>query len=82
MTSAVVREKGSRLGIASAEVLHRQTQPGGAAAGAQEYNLKKWEQVHISQALQAANGNRTRAAKLLGIGLRTLQRKLKRYNLN
>ncbi len=32
---------------------------------------------HIEKALRLTNGNRTRAAKILGIGLRTLQRKLK-----
>ncbi|MCP3954148.1 MAG: hypothetical protein GY697_18320, partial [Desulfobacterales bacterium] len=34
---------------------------------------------HILRVLEDSNGNRTRAAKTLGIGLRTLQRKLKVY---
>jgi DNA-binding protein Fis len=29
--------------------------------------------------MEATDGNRTRAAKILGIGLRTLQRKLKAF---
>jgi len=29
--------------------------------------------------MEATSGNRTRAAKILGIGLRTLQRKLKTF---
>jgi transcriptional regulator with PAS, ATPase and Fis domain len=33
--------------------------------------------LHIQKVLEAMNGNRTRAAKILGIGLRTLQRKIK-----
>jgi two-component system response regulator FlrC len=37
------------------------------------------ERAAIEQALQACNGNRRRAAAMLGIGLRTLYEKLKRY---
>lgn len=40
-------------------------------------SLAEMEKHHIEKALRLTNGNRTRAAKLLGIGLRTLQRKLK-----
>jgi len=37
------------------------------------------ERRAILQALEATGGNRTKAAEMLGIGLRTLQRKLKDY---
>jgi DNA-binding NtrC family response regulator len=37
------------------------------------------EREAILRALDETGGNRTRAAELLGIGLRTLQRKLKEY---
>ena len=37
------------------------------------------ERRAILQALQTTGGNRTKAAEMLGIGLRTLQRKLKEY---
>jgi transcriptional regulator with PAS, ATPase and Fis domain len=37
------------------------------------------QRQHIEKALEITNGNRTHAARLLGIGLRTLQRKLKAY---
>jgi DNA-binding NtrC family response regulator len=39
------------------------------------------ERRAILQAIDATDGNRTRAAEMLGIGLRTLQRKLKEYRL-
>lgn len=42
--------------------------------------LAEVEKQHILLALEATGGNRTRAAKLLGIGLRTLRRKLNHYN--
>ena len=42
--------------------------------------LGQLERQHIWRALEATGGNRTRAAKILGIGLRTLQRKLKAFD--
>jgi DNA-binding NtrC family response regulator len=39
------------------------------------------ERRAILGALERTGGNRTQAAELLGIGLRTLQRKLKEYRL-
>ena len=41
--------------------------------------LREVEQEHILRTLQAVNGNRTRAARLLGVSLRCLQYKLKSY---
>jgi DNA-binding NtrC family response regulator len=40
------------------------------------------ERYMIENTLKELGGNRTRAAKVLGIGLRTLQRKLKSYGIN
>jgi DNA-binding NtrC family response regulator len=42
--------------------------------------LEEAEKMHILNALEATDGNRTQAAKILGIGLRTLQRKLKEWS--
>jgi DNA-binding NtrC family response regulator len=44
-------------------------------------SLRDLEQEAIAQALQAARGNRRQAAQLLGIGVRTLYRKLDEYHL-
>ena len=54
--------------------------PAGAppAAGAAR-TMDEIEREAILRALDETGGNRTRAAELLGIGLRTLQRKLKEY---
>lgn len=41
--------------------------------------LGEIEKRYIFKVLEAVNGNRTRAARILGIGLRTLQRKLKAF---
>ncbi len=42
--------------------------------------LDKIERMAIEQTLELTGSNRTQAAKILGIGLRTLQRKLKVYS--
>ena len=43
--------------------------------------LEEVEETFIRETLAWLNGNRTEAAKVLKIGRRTLQRKLKRYNI-
>lgn len=43
--------------------------------------LAEVEKRHIKRILAYANGNKTQAAKLLGIGLTTLYQKIKDYNL-
>jgi DNA-binding NtrC family response regulator len=45
-------------------------------------SLKDMEQELIISALKKTDGNRKETAKILGIGERTLYRKLKEYNLN
>ncbi len=50
-----------------------------AAAGAQ--SMREVEKKAIEQALETMNGNRRRAARLLGIGERTLYRKINEYGL-
>ena len=44
-----------------------------------QMSLKEMERHIILQTFKRQNYNRTRTAKTLGIGLRTLQRKLKKY---
>ena len=51
----------------------------GAADVEQFASMEELERAHILGALEKTGGNRTRAAELLGIGLRTLHRKLKGY---
>ena len=45
-------------------------------------SIAQTEQQLIRKTLEFTNGNREQAAKILGIGARTLYRKLKEYNLS
>ena len=56
-------------------------QPAPGAARADGQTLESLEQRAIAEALARAAGNRREAAQRLGIGLRTLYEKLKRYDL-
>jgi DNA-binding NtrC family response regulator len=50
-----------------------------ATAGLDTVSLDVLERASISNALERFGGNRTRAARSLGISVRTLQRKLKHW---
>jgi DNA-binding NtrC family response regulator len=45
-------------------------------------SMNDMEKLHIANTLKMTEGNREKAAKILGIGARTLYRKLKEYGLN
>ncbi len=45
-------------------------------------NLTELEKTAIKRTLEMVNGNREMAARMLGIGERTLYRKIKEYGLN
>ena len=76
---AVLAETGEELGVADAG-----SPPGTCSTGAciseEPATLAQVERHHILQVLERHGGNRSRAARSLGIGLRTLQRKLKSYD--
>jgi two-component system response regulator HydG len=46
-----------------------------------DVSLNELEKQAIEETLAKTNGNREKAAKILGIGERTLYRKIKEYNL-
>jgi len=83
--SLVVLSHGGTLRRADLPPPHRTastaaTVPGGPGAeGTGPQTMDAIERDAILAALKATGGNRERAAKQLGIGLRTLQRKIKEY---
>jgi len=59
----------------------RQLAAGSASSGLGGVSLDELERRAIAETLARTNGNREKAAKILGIGERTLYRKIKEYNL-
>lgn len=71
------------LALPSASLQIPDHQPSAAVADpALEFDLATLERLTIDRALKAAAGNRTKAATMLGISRRTLQRKLKESGLD
>ena len=81
----VVVASGNTLGINDVPVEIRQATPGDGAAGdagsLAGLSLEQIEKQAIRNTLRLTAGNREQAAKMLGIGERTLYRKLKEYGL-
>lgn len=78
IASAVLLEKTSSLTLASVQnsgLFHASGPTGGEGLLA----LAEVEKRHLLTVLDAVGGNRTKAAKILGIGLKTLRRKLKEF---
>jgi DNA-binding NtrC family response regulator len=75
MAEAVLLEKGETLKKSSARGL-RASKGTAHILPDEVLNLAEMERQHITKVLEATGGNRTKAAELLGIGLRTLRRKL------
>ena len=78
MAAAILLEKGKVLTLSSVSALLANSEPG-QGCNQELIPLSELEKLHIQKVLEAMNGNRTRAAKILGIGLRTLQRKIKTF---
>ena len=79
----VVLSSSSKIGV---ETLPPEIRPAGADVGGGMNNLvgisiEQAEKELIRNTLQLVNGNREQAAKILGIGERTLYRKIKEYDL-
>jgi DNA-binding NtrC family response regulator len=55
---------------------------GSQGSPADTLKLAEMEKMHIRKVLMHTNGNKTRAAELLGIGLATLYRKIEEYGLS
>jgi two-component system response regulator AtoC len=82
---AVVLCRGDRVGVRDLPHWIRNAASGGAGtpmrAGAGELTVKEAEKQLLIRALKETNGNRTLAAKKIGMSRRTLHRKLHTYNL-
>ncbi len=80
LESMIVLTRNPVLDLEDLPARVRPEQPGEPEAPA-ELNLKKMEKSAIAAALRQASGNKSRAARLLGLSRRTLYRKLEEYGL-
>jgi two-component system NtrC family response regulator len=80
IAAAVLLEKGKKLSLASARTLLPLEGPD-ARRSSPLLTLDELERRHIERVLEATNGNRPKAAKILGINVSTIYRKLEKYNL-
>jgi DNA-binding NtrC family response regulator len=80
IAGAVLLEKGNSLTLASARSLLPYTGPE-RRKNFELLTLDELEKRHIKRVLEATGGNRPKAAKILGINVSTVYRKLERYNL-
>jgi DNA-binding NtrC family response regulator len=79
ISAAVLLEKGETITLSSSPALEILPAPN-AAKTDELLPLAEVERRHIFRVLEATKGNRTQAAKILGIGLRTLRRNLNENN--
>ncbi len=78
---AVVMGTGTRLGVRDLPAVLRNAQPGELTANdGGEFDLQRTERTLILRALEESDGNRSEAAKRLGISRRTLHRRLNDFN--
>ena len=80
IAEAVLLESGPELSLPAAVDRDACVAPSGPPSAMQ--TLEAVERQHIRAVLAHTRGNRTQAARILGIGLRTLQRKIKAAHLD
>ncbi|MEW6264979.1 MAG: sigma-54 dependent transcriptional regulator [Thermodesulfobacteriota bacterium] len=81
IASAVLMEKGSRLSLSSIAEWAPFLVPWSTGVQDDYCTLSALEASHIKRVLESTAGNRTKAAAILGVERRTLQRKLKALGL-
>jgi two-component system, NtrC family, response regulator HydG len=82
MESMVVLDKDGKIDVEDVPRYVRQPTQSDSATGVAGVNLEEGEKERIRKALAMCEGNREKAAKMLGIGERTLYRKIKRFGFN
>jgi DNA-binding NtrC family response regulator len=71
----------AQTGHPAATTIGSVAQPSVAATDSQDVSLMEVEKRHILATLEKTQGNRTHAARLLGISIRTLRNKLHQYGV-
>lgn len=82
LESMVLLDKDGKIDVEDVPRYVKSPPPSGPSSSVSGVNLEEGEKEAIRKALELCEGNREKAARLLGIGERTLYRKLKRYGFN
>jgi two-component system response regulator HydG len=80
--SMVVLDKDGKIDVEDVPRYVKQPAQPGSLPGVGGVNLEEGEKERIRKALAMCEGNREKAAKMLGIGERTLYRKIKRFGFS
>ncbi len=80
--SMVVLDKDGRIDAEDVPRYVKSPEGSDSPSGVGGVNLEEGEKESIRKALAKCEGNREKAARMLGIGERTLYRKIKRYGFN
>jgi two-component system response regulator HydG len=80
--SMVVLDKDGKIDVEDVPRYVRHPAPSEAGSAVSGVNLEEGEKERIRKALALCEGNREKAARMLGIGERTLYRKIKRYGFS
>jgi len=80
IAASVLLEKGKTLSLAAARTLLPYEGPE-RRRNIELLTLDEIERRHIERVLEVTGGNRPKAAKILGINVSTIYRKLEKYNL-
>jgi DNA-binding NtrC family response regulator len=80
IAAAVLLEKGKTLTLASARNLLPYTGPERRKT-VELLTLDELERRHINRVLEVTGGNRPKAAKILGVNVTTVYRKIEKYNI-
>lgn len=80
IAAAVLQEKGKAIGLASTLNLLPYEGPE-RRKHVEMLTLEELERRHIEKVLEIAGGNRFKAAKILGVNVSTVYRKIEKYNL-
>jgi two-component system response regulator HydG len=80
--SMVVLDKDGKIDVEDVPRYVKQPAQSESGSGVGGVNLEEGEKERIRKALAMCEGNREKAAKMLGIGERTLYRKIKRFGFS
>ena len=81
IATAVLLESSNKLTLSSAIAFLSNDMPGNKSTETKLLTLEELEKQHIMKVLDKCNGNRGMAAKILGVNITTVYRKIEKYKI-